>query len=238
MNFLKIEEFTSIEAWRASFIEFLAAALFVFLGAGPLVRHGVPDRRRTNGPTAIHHCVGSRTSDSVPSVRHCQYIGWAHEPRGDICGCGEQKDQRSARTDVRLRAVGWGSVGALLLLATIPDAADTNLGAHALGPDVSISMGLVMEIVVTFVLVFVIFATAVDPGGIALLAPLAIGLAVVVDHMVAIPITGASMNPARSFGPALVSGEWANHWIYWLGPMIGGVLAGVMYQVVFINRPR
>ena len=109
MNFLKIEEFTSIEAWRASFIEFLAAALFVFLGAGPLVRHGVPDRRRTNGPTAIHHCVGSRTSDSVPSVRHCQYIGWAHEPRGDICGCGEQKDQRSARTDVRLRAVGWGS---------------------------------------------------------------------------------------------------------------------------------
>ena len=129
-------------------------------------------------------------------------------------------------------------IGALLLLATIPDAADTNLGAHALGSDVTITMGLIMEIVVTFVLVFVIFATAVDPGGIAPLAPLAIGLAVMVDHLVAIPITGASMNPARSFGPALVSGEWANHWIYWLGPILGGVLAGVMYQVVFINRPR
>ena len=106
------------------------------------------------------------------------------------------------------------------------------------GPDVSISMGLVMEIVVTFVLVFVIFATAVDPGGIAPLAPLAIGLAVLVDHLVAIPITGASMNPARSFGPALVSGEWADHWIYWLGPLIGGGIAAVLYQVVFINRPR
>lgn len=129
-------------------------------------------------------------------------------------------------------------IGALLLLATIPDAADSNLGAHALGPDVSISMGLVMEIVVTFVLVFVIFATAVDPGGIAPLAPLAIGLAVLVDHLVAIPITGASMNPARSFGPALVSGEWADHWIYWLGPLIGGGIAAVLYQVVFINRPR
>ena len=129
-------------------------------------------------------------------------------------------------------------IGALLLLATILDAADTNLGAHALAPDVSISMGLLMEIVVTFVLVFVIFATAVDPGGIAPLAPLAIGMAVLVDHLVAIPVTGASMNPARTFGPALVSGEWANHWIYWLGPLIGGGIAGVLYQVVFINRPR
>ena len=129
-------------------------------------------------------------------------------------------------------------IGELLLLATISDAADTNLGAHALGTDVSIIMGLIMEIVVTFILVFVIFATAVDPGGIAPLAPLAIGLAGLVDHLVAIPITGASMNPARSFGPALVSGEWANHWIYWLGPMLVGVIAGVMYQVVFINRPR
>ncbi|MQG27613.1 MAG: aquaporin [SAR202 cluster bacterium] len=64
-----------------------------------------------------------------------------------------------------------------------------------------------MEIVVTFTLVFVIFATAVDPGGIASLAPLAIGLTVFVDHLVAVPITGASMNPARSLGPALISGN-------------------------------
>ncbi len=121
---------------------------------------------------------------------------------------------------------------------TIPDAADTNLGAHALGPGVSVSTGLLMEIVVTFVLVFVIFATAVDPGGMGNLAPLAIGLAVLVDHLVAVPITGASMNPARSFGPALVAGEWANHWIYWVGPLLGAALAGLVYQFAFINRPR
>ena len=70
------------------------------------------------------------------------------------------------------------ALGALLLLAPIPDAADTNLGAHALGPGVSVSMGLLMEIVVTFVLVFVIFSTAVDRGGMGNLAPLAIGLTV------------------------------------------------------------
>ena len=129
-------------------------------------------------------------------------------------------------------------VGALLLLITIPEAADSNLGAHALGSGVSIGMGLTMEIVVTFALVFVIFATAIDSGGMGNLAPIAIGLVVLVDHLVAVPITGASMNPARSFGPALVAGQWADHWIYWVGPLIGGAIAGIVYQFVFINRPR
>jgi len=69
-------------------------------------------------------------------------------------------------------------VKASLLLVTIPEAANTNLGAHALGSDVSVSMRLIIEIMLTFTLVFVIFATAVDPGGIAPLAPLAIGLTV------------------------------------------------------------
>jgi glycerol uptake facilitator-like aquaporin len=77
-----------------------------------------------------------------------------------------------------------------------------------------------MEIIVTFALVFVIFATAVDRGGMGNLAPLAIGLTVLVDHLLAVPITGASMNPARSFGPALVADQWANHWIYWLAPLL------------------
>ena len=86
--------------------------------------------------------------------------------------------------------------------------------------------------------VFVISATAVDPGGMGNLAPLAIGLAVLVDHLVAVPITGASMNPARSFGPALVAGEWADHWIYWVAPLLGGAIASLTYQFTFINRPR
>ena len=96
---------------------------------------------------------------------------------------------------------------ASLLLVTIPETANTNLGAHALGSDVSVSMRLIIEIMLTFTLVFVIFATAVDPGGIAPLAPLAIGLTVLVDHLVAAPITGTSMNPAHSFRLALISGN-------------------------------
>lgn len=149
------------------------------------------------------------------------------------------KNISSSRAIMFVLAQLVGAVaGALLLLAAIPDAADTNLGAHALGPDVSISMGIIMEIIITFALVFVIFATAVDSGGMGNLAPLAIGLAVLVDHLLAVSVTGASMNPARSFGPALVAGEWDNHWIYWIGPLIGGGLAGMVYQFSFMNRPR
>ena len=91
---------------------------------------------------------------------------------------------------------------ASLLLVTTAETSDTNLGAHALRSDVSVSMELIMEIALTSTLVLIIFATAVDPGGIAPLGPLAIGLTVLVDHLVTVATSGASMNSARSFDPA------------------------------------
>jgi len=235
---LKKEEFVSIEAWRSSFIELLAAALFVFLGAGSVIVTG----SLTDGELTVSRLLTIAMAHGL-AIAFLAYatanVSGGHMNPAVTFAAVMTKKISGARGIMFVAAQLTGAtIGALLLLATIPDAADTSLGAHALGPDVTITMGLIMEIVVTFVLVFVIFATAVDPGGIAPLAPLAIGFAVLVDHLVAIPITGASMNPARSFGPALVSGEWANHWIYWLGPMVGGVIAGGMYQIVFINRPR
>jgi aquaporin TIP len=83
--------------------------------------------------------------------------------------------------------------------------------------------------------VFTVFATAVDKRGPAIIAPLAIGLAVLVDHFVGVPTSGASMNPARSFGPALVAGEWDDQWIYWVGPLIGGALAALTYTAAFLR---
>ena len=129
-------------------------------------------------------------------------------------------------------------VGAGLLAMVIPTAAQGNLGAHGLGAGVSAGGGLVAEIVLTFALVFVIFATAVDPKGPGHLAPLAIGFTVLVDHLVGVPVTGASMNPARSFGPALVAGAWADHWIFWIGPLVGAAIAGWVYQGVFAEEAR
>jgi len=94
--------------------------------------------------------------------------------------------------------------------------------------------GVLVEAVLTFVLVFTVFATAIDPRGMGNLAPLAIGLAVLVDHFVGVPLTGASMNPARSFGPALVADVWDNHWVYWVGPLAGGGIAALAYYLTFM----
>ena len=231
-------EFTSLEAWRSTFAEFIATLLFVFLGAGSvIVSGGLP-----NGDLAPARLVAIALAHGL-AIAFLVYatanISGGHINPAVTFAALLTKKISAARGLMYVAAqLGGAVVGALLLLATIPDAADTNLGAHALGPDVTISMGLVMEIVLTFALVFVIFATAVDPSGMGNLAPLAIGLAVLVDHLVAVPITGASMNPARSFGPALVAGEWSDQWIYWVAPLVGGAIAGVVYQFAFMNRPR
>lgn len=109
--------------------------------------------------------------------------------------------------------------------------------AFALSAGVGVGPALVLEIVMTFGLVYTVYATAVDPkkGNIGIIAPIAIGFIVGANILVGGAFTGASMNPAVSFGPAVVSWSWANHWIYWAGPLIGGGLAGLIYEVLFIN---
>ena len=97
---------------------------------------------------------------------------------------------------------------------------------------------MVMEVVLTFILVFVIFGVAVDKRGPNVIAGLLIGLTVTLDILLGGPYTGASMNPARSFGPALASSQWIHHWVYWVGPIVGGALAGLVYNFLFLAPAR
>ncbi|CAL5015570.1 unnamed protein product [Urochloa decumbens] len=96
--------------------------------------------------------------------------------------------------------------------------------------------GVVMEIVITFALVYTVYATAADPkkGSLGTIAPMAIGFIVGANILAAGPFSGGSMNPARSFGPAVAAGNFAGNWVYWVGPLIGGGLAGLVYGDVFI----
>ena len=103
------------------------------------------------------------------------------------------------------------------------------MGTPSLGDGVSVTAGLLTEIILTFFLVFVIYGTAVDKrahkvGG------LFIGLTVTLDILIGGPITGAAMNPARYLGPALLGGGFENFWLYWIGPVSGGILAAVCYK--------
>jgi aquaporin TIP len=124
----------------------------------------------------------------------------------------------------------------LLCVAMPADAgAAVNYGGQSLSPSVSYGAGVALETVATFFLVFVIFGTAVDPKA-PRVGGFAIGLAVAANILAIGPITGASMNPARSFGPAVVSKAFEGHAIYWIGPIVGAILAAQLYQRVFIQR--
>ncbi len=96
--------------------------------------------------------------------------------------------------------------------------------------------GMILEATLAFVLVFVFFATVVDLRGVSnRLAGFAVGLTVTMGTLFGYPFTGAAMNPARAFGPALAAHHWSNHGVYWVGPLFGGVLAGVIYDRLFLR---
>jgi len=104
------------------------------------------------------------------------------------------------------------------------------------GDWVTLPILLATEAILTFLLMTSIFATAVDPRGQAVkIGGFAIGLTVAFDILAGGAVTGASMNPARSFGPALVYGHFDLHWCYWVGPIIGAVVAALVYHHVLLD---
>ncbi|XP_068637514.1 aquaporin TIP2-1-like [Aristolochia californica] len=108
---------------------------------------------------------------------------------------------------------------------------------HSVAAGVGAAEGVVMEIIITFALVYTVYATAADPkkGSLGTIAPIAIGFVVGANILAAGPFSGGSMNPARSFGPAVASGVFTDNWIYWVGPLVGGGLAGLIYSNVFMT---
>lgn len=125
--------------------------------------------------------------------------------------------------------VAGAVAGALALLAVWPDQPG-DLGATV--PSVGAGSAFVYEAILTAFLMFVIMAVATDTRAIGAAAAIAIGATVGLDAIFGGPVTGASMNPARSFGPALVSGQWTDFWVYVVGPVTGAVLGAVAYQLV------
>ncbi|MFN0150534.1 MAG: MIP/aquaporin family protein [bacterium] len=121
-------------------------------------------------------------------------------------------------------------VAAAVVKMMIPAAAlaAVGMGTPAPGAGITASAALIAEIVTTFFLVFVVYGTAVDARA-PKVGGLFIGLTVALDILAVGPISGAAMNPARHLGPALLGGGLGNLWIYWVGPMAGGALAGLLY---------
>lgn len=113
----------------------------------------------------------------------------------------------------------------------------TGLGTPAISDGYSVGQALLVEGILTFFLVFTVMAVAVDSrGAFKIVAGLPIGFVVFFDILMGGPVTGAAMNPARWFGPALVSGNWSDWWVYIVGPLVGGAVAAAIYIGVILKR--
>jgi glycerol uptake facilitator-like aquaporin len=111
----------------------------------------------------------------------------------------------------------------------------TRGGGQSVAQAVTTLQAIGIEALATFFLVFVVFGTAVDPQA-PKVGGFAIGLTITADILAFGPLTGASMNPARSFGPAVASSVFEGHLIYWIGPIIGGIAAALLYDTLFLPR--
>ena len=223
------------ETLRRSIAEFVGAFALVFVGAGSVMTGGgdLLGVAMAHGlilaimVTALGHISGGHFNPAVT-------LGFLMTRRiRPLLGLSYWVAQFS------------GGVAAALLLKWIypDDISDAaKLGAPVLNGQISVGAGFVLEAIMTFFLVWVVFATAADPrGAFTIIAGFAIGLTIAADILLGGPLTGAAMNPARALGPMLVQNQWADGWIWYIGPFLGGALAALAYELLYLTpvlRPR
>jgi len=210
---------------RRAAAEALAAFALVFAGCGAIVA----DRRYDGslGAVGIALVFGLIIMVMVYATGH---LSGAHiNPAVTVAfTLSRHFPARDAVVYVGAQLAG-ASAGALVLLAVWTDK-PAHLGATV--PSVAPGSAFVYEVLLTAFLMFVITAVATDTRAVGAAAAIAIGGTVGLDALFGGPVTGASMNPARSFGPAIASGEWRDFWVYVAGPVIGAAAGALAYQLV------
>jgi aquaporin NIP len=210
---------------RRALAEGLAAFALVFAGCGAIVANTV--HAGALGGIGVSATFGLVIMAMVYATGH---LSGAHvNPAVTVAfTLTRHFPLRDALAYVAAQLLG-ASVGAFVLLAAWADK-PARLGATV--PTVGAGTALLYEVVLSALLMFVIVAVATDTRAVGAAAALAIGGTVGLDALFGGPITGASMNPARSFGPALASGTWTDFWIYVVGPVAGAALGALAYQLV------
>jgi aquaporin TIP len=220
------------DVFRRSVAEFVGAFALIFVGAGAVMTNA-------GNVLAVAAAHGLILAIMVSALGH---ISGGHFNPAVTLGF-----LVTGRIVPRLAVAYWAvqfagaTLAALLLKWIYPDRVveASKLGAPVLNERIGVAPGLILEAVMTFFLVWVVFATAADPrGAFKLIAGFAIGLTIGADILIGGPLTGAAMNPARAFGPELVADYWANAWIWYLGPLIGGGLAALAYEYLYLRPVR
>jgi MIP family channel proteins len=228
-------------SWRAAVAELVGTFAFFVIGAGAICT----DAYTRNGVGLVGIALAHGLILSVMISAFGAISGGHFNPAVSIAyAVAGRIGAAQAAMYVLAQLVG-GVLAGLLLRAVFgqvfPEAVTgpAHLGTPALAPDVSFGTGLLVEAVLTFFLLLAIYGTAVDERAPRSIAGFGIGLTVALDILMGGPLTGAAMNPARTFGPAVAVGFWDNHLVYWIGPILGAVVAALLYEYVFIDRaPR
>ena len=215
--------------------EFVGTFALIFIGAGSVATNYISDGAL--GLLGISTAFGLVVMAMIYATGH---ISGTHiNPAVTIALVATKKMDAKDAPPYILSQLAGAAVAGLTLRVIYPTAiASVHLGTTGLGTNVGFGTGVLVEAILTFLLVFTIFGAAVDKRAPPGFAGFAIGMVVLFDILVGGPLTGASMNPARTFGPALASGYWANHLVYWIGPIIGGVVAALLYDGVFAEKPE
>jgi aquaporin Z len=225
----------AIAAWRKATAEFIGAFTLIFIGAGAIIAGG----------NLLLVALAHGLAIGVMASAFARISGGHFNPAvtlGALVG---------RQITARLAAVYWASqllgalAAAIALFIIFPSSVwqPSHLGTPALGStpalawNVPVVTGILIEAILTFFLVSVVYGTGIDPKGtFNAVGGFAIGLTISIDIMMGGPLTGAAMNPARWFGPAVVAQFFDNWYVYWIGPFLGAIVAGLLYSRAFLDR--
>ncbi len=219
---------------RRGVAEFIGTFTLIFIGggAGIAVNHYGPTHPTAANLVAVALANGLAIGIMVTNLGH---ISGGHFNPAITLGF-----LTSRRITTPLAGLYWGAqllgaAAAAFILRGLTSALAVRNHATPI-PATTDGKAVVFELILTFFLVWAVWATAVDPGGaFKMIAGLAIGLTITMDVLFGGPFTGAAMNPARAFGPELAGKVWTGWWVYWIGPILGAVLASWLYEYLYLR---
>ena len=220
------------DSWRHFVAELIGTFALVFVGGAAIMI-----AKDTNSPSGLIGIALAHGLIFAVMVSALMRISGHFNPAITIGFLATRRIEASMAGVYILGQLIGALLGAYTLKFTFPFALfeATRGGGQAIALQVTGSQGFILEAIATFFLVIVVFGTAVDPRA-PKVGGMAIGLVVVADMLAIGPLTGGSMNPARSFGPAVASGVFEAQIIYWLAPITGAVIAALLYEYLFLKR--
>lgn len=225
---------------RSVLTEVFATAMFVYLGVGSVVSANVISIGGSSQTVVTALGFGFAATFIIFSTMHLSG-GGLFNPAVTFGAVVTRRIKLIKGVCYVVAQMAGAVLGAALLKGSYPDSFQAGLGTTQLAPGVSTGRAFLMEFILTFILMFAIMASALDsasdnpPGRKSITAPFVIGFAILGGMLVAAPITGASLNPARSFGPAVVQGVWDDHWVYWVAPFAGAAVGAISYQLIYLG---